>query len=350
MEKESKHLSKIYFGLIIAVISLIGIPYTILYPIAYNPIQLILCVVFIVGIIILTKGLIENEYEKTYWLPFLSAGVLTIISMFTPESYNQLVHEQAHLKDISWLWDLKFGPYFQLTEVFFLVLVLIAAGGIIFISVKSITQFDNIIKYTRVLKTMGNFLIVSSIFLFVGKIFYPSTFFPLGVVTTGFALVGPFFMGLLTKYELRIFRKNLEDSQDKYQRKRSKVGYAYTIVGGYVIIILSVLNGYVGEILFTIMPADFVNFILSYNQTIAIITASLAFISVFCALLYPRGGLILLLVTGLIVLISALLISWLYFPIGRLYNLIGLLYFIMGFLITIDVNKTRKLVKLAKNQ
>jgi len=350
MEKESKHLGKIYLGLIIAVISLIGIPFTILYPIALNPIQLILCVVFIVGIIILTKGLIENEYEKTYWLPFLSAGVLTIISIFTPESYNQLVHEQAHLEDVSWLWDLKFGPYFQLTEVFFLVLVLIAAGGIIFISVKSITQFDNIIKYTRVLKTMGNFLIVSSIFLFVGKIFYPATYFPLTANTAGFALVGPFFMGLLTKYELRIFRKNLEFPQDEHQKQRKKGAYARTIAGGYIIIILSVLNGYVGEILFTTMPADIVNLILSYNQPVAIITASLAFISVFCALLYPRSGLILLLVTGIIVLISALLISLLYSPMRWFYSLIGLLYFLIGFLIATDTNKTRKLIKLAKNQ
>ena len=350
MEKESKNLGKIYLGFIIAVISLIGIPFTILYPFAYNPIQLMLCVVFVISMIILTKGLIENKYEKAYWLPFLSAGVLTIISLFTPESYNRLVHESPYLTEVSWLWDLKFLSYFQLTEIFYLILVLVASGILIFISVKSITQFDNFIKYTRVLKTMANFLIVSSVFLFVGKILYSHTYFALFAVTPGFALVGPFFMGLLIKSELRILRKNLEFPQDEYQKQRKKGAYGSTIAGGYIIIILSVLNGYVGEILFTTMPADIVNLILSYNQPVAIITASLAFISVFCALLYPRSGLILLLVTGIIVFISALLISLLYSPMRWFYSLIGLLYFLIGFLIATDTNKTRKLIKLAKNQ
>ena len=330
MEKESKHLGKIYLGLVIAVISLIGIPFTILFPFAYNPIQLILCVVLVVGIIILTKGLIENEYEKAYWLPFLSIGVLTIISLFTPESYNRLVLERPFLTEVSWLWDLKFLSEFQPTEIFYLVFVPVAAGGIIFISVKSITEFDNITKYTQFLKILANFLIVSSACLYAGKIPYTP------LITPGFALVGPFFMGLLTKYELRIFRKNLEFPQDEYQKRKNKVGYANTIVGGYVLIILSTFINLIGGAFFTILPTEFVNFILFYNQTVVIIAASLAFISVFCALLYPRGGVILLLVTGLIVAITALLISW--------------LYLIIAFLIAFDLNKTRELVKLTKNQ
>ena len=86
MEKESKHFSKIIIGLIIAVISSIGILFTILHPFAYslgpfafNPVQIVLCVVIIIGIIILTKGLIENRFEKAYWLPLLFVGVLNIV-------------------------------------------------------------------------------------------------------------------------------------------------------------------------------------------------------------------------------------------------------------------------------
>jgi len=336
MEKESKHLGKIYVGLLIAVISLIGIFFTILYPLAYNPIQLILCVVFVAGIIILTKSLIENKFEKIYWLPFLSAGILTILSMFTPESYNNLVEELLGMPDTSWLWDLKFGGFFQLIEVFFLVLVLIAAGGILFISVKSSIKFENIIKYSRFLRTLANFLIVSPVCFFAGKtppvVVVYSIF---GIFTTGFALVGPFFMGLLIKFEVRIFRKNLEFPQNEYQIKRNKIGYAYTIVGGYILIILSVLIDTISILLFTMLPEGFVNFILIYNQTV-IITACLAFISVFCALFYPRCGVVLLLVTGIIVAITALIVSW--------------LYILIVFLIMTDLHKTRKLTKLAKNQ
>lgn len=337
MEKESKHFGKIYKGLIIAVISLIGIFFTIIYPYAYNPIQLILCVVFVVGIIILTKGLIENKSEKIYWLPFLSAGILTILSMFTPESYNNLVDELLGMPDTSWLWDLKFASDFQLIEVFYLVLVLIAVGGILFISVKSYIKFESIIKYSRFLRTLANFLIVSPVCFFAGKtppvvVLY---YIP-GIFTTGFALVGPFFMGLLIKFEVRIFQKNLEFPQNEFQIKRNKVGYAYTIVGGYLLIILSVLIDTISFLLFPILPLGLVDFILIYNQTVVIITVLLAFISIFCALLYPRCGVILLMVTGIIIAITALLVSW--------------LYILIVFLIVPDLHKTRKLAKLAKNQ
>ena len=170
MEKESKNLSKTYLGLILVVISLIGIPFTILYPfIAYNPIQLILGVVFVIGMINLTKGLIENKSKKAYWLPFMLAGILTTISLFTQESYNDLFFYSTQLPDVSWLWDLEFASYFQLAELFYLVLVIIAALGIIFISVISATQFENIIKYFRFLKTFANFLIVSSAYLYFSK-------------------------------------------------------------------------------------------------------------------------------------------------------------------------------------
>ena len=326
MEKESKQLGKIYLGLFFAVISIIGILFTILYPFAYNPIQLTLCVILVIGIIILTKGFIENRFEKAYRLPLLLVGVLTIISLFTPESYNRLVVEIPYLTEASWLWDLKFLSFFQLTEIFYLILVLVASGVIIFISIKFLNQHDNIIKYTRFIKTMANFLIVSSIFLFVGKILYMSTYFAVFVITPGFALVGPFFMGVLTKFELRIFRKNLEFPQDEYQRKRNKVGYAYTIVGGFLIIIVGVL----------------LDILLSYNSTVSIIAACLAFVSVFCALLYPRGGVILLMATGIVVLINSLFIT---------INVLNIsIHVLIAFLIGADLNKTRKLLKIVKNQ
>ena len=102
MEKESNQFNKTYLGLIIVVISLIGIPFTILYPLGpYNPIQLILGVVFVLGMIRLTKGLIKNKSTKAYWLPFLLGGVLTIISLFTQESYNQLILEAPYLPEVS---------------------------------------------------------------------------------------------------------------------------------------------------------------------------------------------------------------------------------------------------------
>lgn len=336
MEKESKHLGKIYVGLIIAVISFIGIPFTIIYPFAYNPIQLILCVVFVVGIIVLTKGLIENRFEKAYRLLLLLVGVLTIISLFTPESYNRLVVEYPYFTEVSWLWDLKFLSFFQLTEVFYLILVLVATGVLIFISIKLIHQHDNIIKYTRFIRTMANILIVSSIFLFVSKIFYSNTYFAVFVITPGFALVGPFFMGVLTKFEVRIFRKNLEFPQDEYQRKRNKVGYAYTIVGGYVLITLSILIDRIGGVIFTILPTGFVNFILFFNQIVVLIAVFFAFISVLWALLDPHGSVVIFMLTGIIIAITALVVSW--------------LYVFIVFLIVPDLYKTRKLAKLAKNQ
>ena len=344
MEKESKNLSKTYLGLILVVISLIGIPFTILYPfIAYNPIQLILGVVFVIGMINLTKGLIENKSKKAYWLPFMLAGILTTISLFTQESYNDLFFYSTQLPDVSWLWDLEFASYFQLAELFYLVLVIIAALGIIFISVISATQFENIIKYFRFLKTFANFLIVSSACLYFSKMVIHPSFYPTIVfhVAPGFALVGPFFMGVMIKYVLKIYRKNLEFPQDEYQTKRNKIGYASTIVGGYIIIILSDLLEAIGR--FILSDATLI-----FNQTLGIIGASLAFLSVFCALFYPKSGVILLLITGLIVAIG------IFVPLSTLIIYITgsniPLALLIVLLIANDLHKTRKLVKLIPNK
>jgi len=344
MEKESNQFNKTYLGLGLVVISLIGIPFTILFPFGpYNPIQLILGVVFVLGMIRLTKGLIENKSTKAYWLPFLLGGVLTIISLFTQESYNQLILEAPYLPEVSWLWDLEFASYFQLTEAFYLILVPIAALGIIVISVISATQFENITKYFRFLKTFANFLIVSSACLYFGKMvihphYYPTIVF---AVTPGFALVGPFFMGVMIKYVLKNYRKNLEFPQDEYQSKRNDIGYASTIVAGHVIIILSMLFESIGRFILS-------NAYLTLNQTLGIIGASLAFLSVFCALFYPRGGVILSLITGLIVAIG------IFIPLSTLIIYITgsniPLALLIVLLIAYDLNKTRKLVKLNPNQ
>ena len=341
MEKESKHFSKIVIGLIIAVISFIGIPFTILHPIAIypgpiaiNPIQIVLCIIFIVGIIILTKGLVENRFGKTYWLLLLLVGVLTIISMFTPESHNRLVKQAPFLTEISWLWDLKFLSIFQLAEFFFLILVFVASGVIILIATISFNNHENIIKYTRVIKTMANLLIISPIFLYFGKILFISPYFATSVITPGIALVGPFFMGVLVKFELRIYRKNLEISQDEFQRKRNKVGYAYTIVGVYILITLSGAFDRFGGVLFTILPANFVNFVLFFNLIVVKIALVLAIASVFWALFDPKWSLVLFLITGIIIAISVLVVSWLY-----LFAL---------FLLAPDIYKTRKIANLAK--
>jgi len=343
MEKESKHFSKIFIGLVIAVISFIGIPFTILHPIAlypgpvaYNPIQLVLCVIFIVGIIILTKGLIENRFEKTYWLPLLFVGVLTIISMFTPESYNRLVKQDPFLTEVSWLWDLKFLTFFQLTELFFLILVLVASGVIILVSTIFLNHHEGIIKYTRVIKTMANILIVSPVFLFFSKIMFINTYFATSIITPGFALVGPFFMGVLAKFELRIYRKNLEISQDEFQRKRNKVGYAYTIVGIYILITLSALIDRIGGVFFTILPADLAYFVLFFNLIVVIIAVFLALASVFCALFDPQWSVVLFMITGIIIAIIALVVSW--------------LFVFALFLLAPDIYKTRKIANLTKEQ
>ena len=334
MEKESKHIGKIYLGLIIAVVSLIVIPFTIIYPMAYNPLQLVFSAALVVGIFILTKGLVENKYQKAYWSPFLLAGVLTIISMFTPESYNRLVEDDPDYTKISWLRDLKFLGDFQITELFLLILIIVASGVIIFISTKSFHQFDSIMKNIRVLRTMANFLIISPIFLFVEKNFHMRTDFAFFVVTPGFALVGPFFMGLMIKAALRIFRKSYSASLDEYQRKRNKIAYSFTIVAGYILLILRLLIDLIGGALQSILPSKFANFILAYNEIVVLIIACLAFISVFIALFYPRENIILLMITGIAIGITALLISW--------------LFLIPMLLITIDLRKTRKMVKLKK--
>jgi len=343
MEKESKHFSKIIIGLIIAVISSIGILFTILHPFAYslgpfafNPVQIVLCVVIIIGIIILTKGLIENRFEKAYWLPLLFVGVLTIVSMFTPESYNRLIVQAPFLTEVSWLWDLKFLTFFQLTEFFFLILVLVASGVIIVISSISLNHYDNVIKYTGVIKTMANILIVSSCFLHFGKILFIGSYFASSIITPGFALVGPFFMGLLTKFEMRIFRKNLEISQDEFQRKRNKVGYAYTIVGLYFLIALSGLLDRVGGDILTILPGSLTYFVLFFHLIVVKIAVILAIASVFWALIDPRWSVVLFIITGVIIGISALVVTW--------------FYVFALFLLIPDVHKTRKIANLAKEQ
>ncbi|MFW9950996.1 MAG: hypothetical protein ACFFKA_12835 [Candidatus Thorarchaeota archaeon] len=332
MEKKTKLKSKTYLGLIVAVLSLIGLVFAITFPLGYNPILLAVCVVLLVGITILTKGLIERRFEKLYWIIFLFAGILTFISLFTPESYNQLIvpiitiSPSTSLPDVSWLWDLRFGAYFQLTEVFFLTLVLMATGGIIYISIKSFNHFENILNYSRFLKASANFLIISSIFLYVGKmIITPAVIELVIAITPGFALVGPFFMGLMVKTQLKVFRNRLNIPLNEYQEKRNNVAYAYTILGGYGIIILSAVE----------------NMFVSFNQSIAIIPAALAFVAVVCALVYPRGGIILLITTGVIVAIKTLFISIAVFRIP--------LDLLIILLLLPDLNKTRKLVKLAKN-
>lgn len=344
MEKESKHFIKILIGLIIAVISFIGIPFTILHPfvlgvrlpIAADPIQLVLCVIFLVGIIILTKGLVENKFKKTYWLPLLLVGVLTIVSMFTPESYNRLVVQAPFLTEVSWLWDLKFLTFFQLTELFFLILVLVASGVIILISTISLNNHENIIKYTRVIKTMANILIISPVFLYFSKIMFSGTYFATSIITPGFALVGPFFMGVLTKFELRIYRKNLEISQDEFQRKRNKVGYAFTIVGVYILVTLSALIDRIGGAFFTILPANLVNFVLFVNLIVVIIAIFLALISIFWALFDPKWSIVLFVMTGITIAFIFLVVSWLY-----VFALI---------LLAPDIYKTGKIARLAKQQ
>ena len=87
---------------------------------------------------------------------------------------------------------------------------------------------------------------------------------------------------------------------------------------------------------------------LTLNQALGIIGASLAFLSVFCALFYPRGGVILLLITGLTAAIG------IFIPLSTLIIYITgsniPLALLIVLLIANDLNKTRKLVKLTPNQ
>lgn len=140
----------------------------------------------------------------------------------------------------------------------------------------------------------------------------------------------------MVKFELRIFRKNLEISQDEFQRKRNKVGYAYTIVGVYILITLRGIIDRIGGAYLTILPADLAYFVLFFNLIVVIIAIFLALASVFCALFDPQWSVVLFMITGIIIAIIALVVSW--------------LFIFALFLLAPDLYKTRKIANLAKEQ
>ena len=128
----------------------------------------------------------------------------------------------------------------------------------------------------------------------------------------------------------------MEISQDEFQRKRNKVGYAYTIVGLYFLIALSGLLDRVGGDYLTILPSSLSLFVLLFNLVVVKIAVILAIASVFWALIDPRWSVVLFIITGVIIGISALVVTWFY--IFALFSLIP------------DVHKTRKIANLAKEQ
>ena len=160
-------------------------------------------------------------------------------------------------------------------------------------------------------------------------------------VSPGFALVGPFFMGLMIKYELKTIQKKLGFPQDEFQAKRNELGYVTTIVGGYIILILSMLFESIGKFIVG-------NTLLITNRMFGMIGASFAFLSVIYALFDPKGGVILLLITGL------LTVTGIFVPLSTLIIYITAsnipLSLLIVLLISNDLNKTRKLVKLTPNQ
>lgn len=376
MEKSSKKKNKIIIGLVVVIASLIGIFVTIFFPLAFNPLQLTFSFLYVVGMLVLAIGLIENRSDKFYWFLFLSIGILILISLFTPVLYNlpgigmnwpdpeDIETWYPNLRLVSWLWDYLFvysvyyyNPYlaliFYVPIVFYMVLIIIVAIIMSIVSFKLRSQITNIIKYGGLLRTGSNFLIILPIGLFITSFLEAEPWIP--YVTIGFAVIGPFFLGILTKLELRTFQKKLELTMDDYQRKRYKVGYATTILGGYVLIILSTLSLLIGGLYSMVLPSELAILLRDFFWIMYISIGSFAFFSIFCSLFSPRIGMITLLITGILILIFYIIFNPFYIVVlhpnfGFLGSLAILLHIVIFGFILIDVRKTRKILKLSKQK
>ncbi|MFX1316515.1 MAG: hypothetical protein ACFE9T_11665 [Promethearchaeota archaeon] len=342
-------MGKKNLGFILSAIAIIGVIISIIFQILVTILLLIFCVLLVIGVYFLSMGMIDNNVQKYIWIMFGLTAIMAIVAFFTPIAYNLGIQDEDVQRDFAWLWDLphifdmhsRYVQDFYTLALFYAILILIVATIIIIISIIIRNNYTKFNTFGMIFKTISNILIISPIAIY-GTMFIAWGF----EATAGFALVGPFFAGIMLKVE---YKRIKTDSQlNKIQIRKNKIGFAPTINGANILLYVGVLIHHFEKAFRDVMSNKAAEYFVILFKISFIIVAVIAYLSMLSTFFKPSIGFFLFLISGAIAI--AFTTMFLFITIQHWLRILAIGTYGGVLLLIWNVNKLRELVRLEKNK
>jgi hypothetical protein len=327
-------------------ISSTGIAISLIFPVAYNLILLIFCILLRISTRNLTKNLILKKFDSLFWIPAFVIGIISLISLLTPDSYYTLVIQIPYVDNVHWLWQFQLGPEQVQTITFFYIPIILISGLImVCFSLKKMKRRSSLADNPWLLRIVANILIIFPLILYNGKIFNFGISYI--VITPGFAVYGPLFCGFMIKDQMKIHQKEVELSFTNYELKRNKMGFGVSLAVGLIFLLvgcnISNIQEYILQVFSPLIPIHMAVFLINYYVVILLLIGSLIVVLPFFSNSYPRFVAIFLLILRRTIILHS-------FPLILIFNPVFLktmflILYIPGKISIVDTVKTFNLLK-----
>lgn len=323
-------------------ISIAGIIISLIFPVAYNLVLLFFCLLLLISMRNLTKSFIINETKQYFWVPTLAIGVISTISLLTPESYQTLVIQIPYIDNIRWLWQFQlWSEQVQTINLFYIPAILSSGLIVVYFSFKKMKKRSSLVNNLWLLRIVANILVIFPLILYNGKIF--NFWLSYIVISPGFAVFGPLFCGFIIKDQMKTHQKEVELSFTKYEIKRNKMGFGVTIGAGLIFLLvgcnISNLEEYILSVFSPLIPIEIAVFLVNYYIVILLLMGSLMIMLPFFSNSYPRFVAIILLILRRIIILHSFPLIVLFIPT------MFLILYIPGKLSIVDIIKTFNLLR-----